>query len=389
GTLICCESCPCAVHLECYGLQTPPEGHFICLGCENGRKPMYGDIVWAKYGSHRWWPAEIIHPLRIPVNLDKFLGEPGVFIVRFYGSLDYAPVSRRCVYPFQSEDDDEDNGGKSKKSEKDKKYMSAVLEARRALLDQQLVQLRDLPSYIPIESNRYASNVSKAMCRKDTEQSVCSCSKKSKNPCGDEECDNRQMFIECHPKRCLAEHLCRNQRFLKKQYAPAVKFMTIDRGFGLRALASIRKGDFVIEYVGEIINKEECKKRLDTIDAEPDRAFYYLELAPDKIIDAGPMGNNSRFMNHSCDANCRTERWLVNNEYRIGLFACREILAGEELTFHYNLVPVNGDSVTPCKCGSDNCTGVIGRIVPKNGRNTAGNANKKQKVVSEKENVRH
>ena len=43
-----------------------------------------------------------------------------------------------------------------------------------------------------------------------------------------------------------------------------------------------------------------------------------------------------RFINHSCEPNCETQKWLVQGELAIGLFAQKDILAGEELTFDYN-----------------------------------------------------
>lgn len=48
-----------------------------------------------------------------------------------------------------------------------------------------------------------------------------------------------------------------------------------------------------------------------------------------RIIDAGPKGNLTRFMNNSCDPNCDTQKWNVNGDWRIGLFANRNIPAGE------------------------------------------------------------
>ena len=57
----------------------------------------------------------------------------------------------------------------------------------------------------------------------------------------------------------------------------------------------------------------------------------------DNIIDAYPKGNQSRFMNHSCDPNCDTQKWTVNGEIRVGLFANRDIEAGSDLVFNYNL----------------------------------------------------
>jgi len=47
-----------------------------------------------------------------------------------------------------------------------------------------------------------------------------------------------------------------------------------------------------------------------------------------RIIDAGPKGNYSRFMNHSCQPNCETQKWNVSGDIRIGLFAIDNIAAG-------------------------------------------------------------
>jgi SET domain-containing protein len=48
-----------------------------------------------------------------------------------------------------------------------------------------------------------------------------------------------------------------------------------------------------------------------------------------RVIDAGPKGNLSRYMNHSCDPNCETQRWHVNGDVRIGLFALVDIPASK------------------------------------------------------------
>lgn len=51
----------------------------------------------------------------------------------------------------------------------------------------------------------------------------------------------------------------------------------------------------------------------------------------DRIIDAGPKGNYSRFMNHSCNPNCETQKWTVNGDVRVGLFALCDIPAGKRV----------------------------------------------------------
>ena len=54
------------------------------------------------------------------------------------------------------------------------------------------------------------------------------------------------------------------------------------------------------------------------------------------IIDA-TRGSICRFVNHSCEPNCRVEKYLVDGEPRMALFAGRRgIMTGEELTYDYN-----------------------------------------------------
>jgi hypothetical protein len=69
-------------------------------------------------------------------------------------------------------------------------------------------------------------------------------------------------------------------------------------------------------------------------------------------------------MNHSCQPNCETQKWTVNGDTRVGLFALVDIPAGAELTFNYNLECVGTDK-KPCMCGAPNCSGFIGVKVNK------------------------
>lgn len=64
-------------------------------------------------------------------------------------------------------------------------------------------------------------------------------------------------------------------------------------------------------------------------------------------------------MNHSCNPNCETQKWTVNGDTRVALFALENISAGTELVFNYNLATI-GDTKVECKCGSSNCAGYIG-----------------------------
>lgn len=54
-------------------------------------------------------------------------------------------------------------------------------------------------------------------------------------------------------------------------------------------------------------------------------------MCQDRIIDAGPKGNEARFMNHCCQPNCETQKWTVSGDTRVGLFALVDVPAGERL----------------------------------------------------------
>ena len=78
------------------------------------------------------------------------------------------------------------------------------------------------------------------------------------------------------------------------------------------------------------------------------------------IIDA-TTGSIARFVNHSCDPNCRMIKWIVSGQPRMALFAGdRPIMTGDELTYDYNFDPFSAKNVQKCLCGSDNCRGVLG-----------------------------
>jgi SET domain-containing protein len=46
------------------------------------------------------------------------------------------------------------------------------------------------------------------------------------------------------------------------------------------------------------------------------------------VLDAGRMGNEARFVNHSCDPNAELQKWSVQGHLRLGIFAIKHIAAG-------------------------------------------------------------
>jgi len=59
------------------------------------------------------------------------------------------------------------------------------------------------------------------------------------------------------------------------------------------------------------------------------------------------------FINHCCDPNCETDEF----DEHIWIIALRDIAAGEELTYDYNLYDGDEDDPAVCQCGAKNCRG--------------------------------
>ena len=95
-------------------------------------------------------------------------------------------------------------------------------------------------------------------------------------------------------------------------------------GFGLKATKDYKKGDTVIEYVGEKITDAEADERANR---------YLFEINNQWTIDGSPRYNLARYINHSCQPNC--EAVLDEEEERVYIDAKRAIKAGEELTYDY------------------------------------------------------
>jgi SET domain-containing protein len=128
-------------------------------------------------------------------------------------------------------------------------------------------------------------------------------------------------------------------------------------GSGCFARKFIPKGTRVIEYVGDRISHKEADKRYE--DADPSDNHTFLFIADKRtVIDATFGGNESRFINHSCDGNCTSE--IVRG--RVFIDSTRDINKGEELGYDYQIPrdkddPPNVDKVYACRCGAANCRG--------------------------------
>ena len=147
-------------------------------------------------------------------------------------------------------------------------------------------------------------------------------------------------------------------KFQNKLYALTDVKWAGKKGFGLFALDNIKAGTFIIEYCGEVLNEKQCKRRLDKYHGKK-RHSYILTLDKNTFIDATMKGSNGRFCNHSCNPNAEVQKWKVNNQYRIGIFALKNINKNDEITFDYKFERF-GNERQKCLCGANNCRGYLG-----------------------------
>jgi SET domain-containing protein len=130
-------------------------------------------------------------------------------------------------------------------------------------------------------------------------------------------------------------------------------------GLGAFSRKEIPKYTRIIEYVGERISNSESDRRYD--DAKMKRHHTFLFILNDRVcLDAAFEGNESRFLNHSCDPNCEA----IITRGHIWIEAKRKIPADTELVYDYQFeddpaYTQEDLKFYACKCGAPNCRGTI------------------------------
>lgn len=130
-------------------------------------------------------------------------------------------------------------------------------------------------------------------------------------------------------------------------------------GRGVYAIAPIKKGARVIEYLGDRISHAEADRRYEQKDEDDGHTFLFIASSR-TVIDAGVGGNDARFINHSCNPNCET----VIEGSRVFIDAIRNIKPGEELGYDYQLTWESTDdpeelALYACRCGAKRCRGTM------------------------------
>ena len=192
---------------------------------------------------------------------------------------------------------------------------------------------------------------------------------------------NRHHIYECN-SLCNCNSNCKNRVVQHGRVVALQIFKTVNRGWGLRCMQDLKKGQFIDTYRGEIITNEEANRRSKSRTLERD--IYLMDLdkwteeegAAQYVCDGMYVGGPTRFINHSCDPNCAIYTVSCNHAdisiYDLAFFATEAIPQGTELTFDYvgeedhsvitekranQLEKEKGYRPAKCLCGTPVCRG--------------------------------
>lgn len=114
-------------------------------------------------------------------------------------------------------------------------------------------------------------------------------------------------------------------------------------GLGLFAGEDIKKGEKIIEYIGNILNKEEA----DTHTSNQ----YLFEISRNKTIDGEVKWNIARYCNHACNEAANAESEIIKG--RVFIKAIKNIKEGEEIVYDYGEEFVNEHIAQHgCRCNA-------------------------------------
>lgn len=201
--------------------------------------------------------------------------------------------------------------------------------------------------------------------------------------------EQRHCIYECNIN-CACGPICKSRVAQKGRKVPLTIFKTADRGWGMYCDEDLVRGEFIDTYLGEVITNEEATRREEQAGKEKASYLYSLdkfvgddETLTDEtcyVVDGQYMGGPTRFINHSCEPNCRQYTVSYNKHdirvYDLAFFAYEDIPKGTELTFDYvdpdeeeeeDVIrkreaaandPKNTDKVA-CNCGARKCRGYV------------------------------
>ncbi|XP_048851872.1 uncharacterized protein LOC125720457 isoform X2 [Brienomyrus brachyistius] len=146
--------------------------------------------------------------------------------------------------------------------------------------------------------------------------------------------DSQMRRMRRCPETDAAWHISR----LEDEVGLEVRYIDAFKGRGVFAVSAFEEGEFIVEYRGDLINFEEAQRR---------RRIYHDALKGfmidfiwqgkcwtiDAALDDGSLGR--LFNDDHLNPNCIIKRIIVGRQPHLCIFAMRDIIPGEELTYTY------------------------------------------------------
>lgn len=111
------------------------------------------------------------------------------------------------------------------------------------------------------------------------------------------------------------------------------------KGRGVFALNGFKKGDFVVEYYGDLLELSEAKVREAQYSQDPSTGcymYYFQYQTKTYCVDATKESERlGRLINHSKNGNCQTRLHPIDGTPHLILVASRDIKVDEELLYDY------------------------------------------------------
>lgn len=151
-------------------------------------------------------------------------------------------------------------------------------------------------------------------------------------------------------------------------------FLTEEKGLGLKTMVEIKKGNFIIKYVGMMLEQINLNLLLAKKQNNKNPKAYLLQVYSklNIYINAYQYDSIACYMNYSYELNCKIINWEVGNDYRASFFALEDIQSRTELTLKYQWESSYDLLKTNFFCGSSKCNNFI-NISEKNESNSNKN----------------
>ncbi|KAK5852244.1 hypothetical protein PBY51_023729 [Eleginops maclovinus] len=139
--------------------------------------------------------------------------------------------------------------------------------------------------------------------------------------------------LQCEEKRLIDD-------LITKGIEEGMEVQHIEgKGRGVFAMRCFQKGEYVVEYHGDLLQITDAKQREAEYALNPATGcymYYFQYLCKTYCVDATKeSGRMGRLINHSKIGNCQTKLHEINGVPHLILVASRDIDEGEELLYDY------------------------------------------------------